>query len=87
MPTSIGGCAALSSKFTLGDEDLVVWPSESRVGRVRGRVLAPLYRSVPLAASEDSTLHEYLALVDAIRVGRARERALAKEELNRRLAS
>jgi hypothetical protein len=88
MPTSIGGSAALSAKLMLGDEDLVVWPAaDSRAFRVRGRVLAPLYRNVPRAAAEDPALHEYLALVDALRVGRARERALAKEELSRRLAS
>lgn len=88
MPTSIGGSSVLTQKFMLGEEDLVVWPhAESRVAHVRGRVLAPLYRNVPLAAAEDPDLHEYLALVDAIRVGRARERALAKEELTRRLAS
>jgi hypothetical protein len=88
MPTSIGASAALSAKLMLGDEDLVVWPAaDSRAFRVRGRVLAPLYRTVPLAAAEDPALHEYLALVDALRVGRARERALAKEELARRLAS
>lgn len=87
MPTSISGSAALSAKLLVGDEDHVVWPAESRLGRVRGRVVAPLYRKVPLAAAEDPVLHEYLALVDALRVGRARERALAKEELTRRLAS
>lgn len=85
MPTSIAASAALSAKLMLGDEDRVVWPAAD--SRVRGRVLAPLYRNVPLAAAEDPGLHEYLALVDALRVGRARERALAKEELSRRLAS
>jgi len=31
-------------------------------------------------------LYELLALIDAIRAGRARERALAKAELNKRLS-
>lgn len=87
MPTSIGASTALSTKLVLGDEDYVVWPADRRLGRVRGRVIAPLYRNVPHAAAEDPVLHEYLALVDALRVGRARERALAKEELRQRLAS
>ena len=87
MPTSISASTALSAKLMLGDEDYVVWPAESRLGRIRGRVVAPLYRNVPLAAAEDPVLHEYLALVDASRGGGARERALAKEELSRRLAS
>lgn len=87
MPTSVSGSPALSAKLMLDDDDRVVWPSEDRTRRVRGRVLAPLFRNVPIAAADDPALHEYLALVDALRVGRARERALAKEELIRRLAS
>lgn len=88
MPTSSGASAVLSSKLLLGDEDQVVWPAtQGQAFQVRGRVLSPLYRNVPLAAAEDSELHEYLALVDAVRIGRARERALAKEELSRRLTS
>ncbi len=87
MPTSISGSPALSAKFMLEDADHVVWPAEGRTARVRGRMVTPLYRNVPLAAAEDSDLHEYLALTDALRVGRARERALAKEELTRRLSS
>jgi len=50
-------------------------------------VIAPLYKNVPVAAKNDRLLHEYLALADALRVGRARERALAKEEIERLLSS
>lgn len=89
MPTSIGAAPALASKLALDDDDddRVVWPVEGPLGRVRGRVIAPLYGTAPAAAAEDPGLHEYLALADALRVGRARERALAKAELTRRLAS
>jgi hypothetical protein len=87
MPTSISGSSVLSAKFRLGDEDHIVWQAPAHARRVRGRVLEPLYRNVPLAAAEDPALHEYLALADALRVGRARERGLAKEELRRRLSS
>ena len=86
MPTSLG-VAVLKGKLRLGEDDVVVWPVAERSQRVRGRVLAPLYRNVPLAAAEDPALHEYLALADALRVGRARERTLAKDELVRRLSS
>jgi hypothetical protein len=41
---------------------------------------------VPDAARSDPKLYELLALVDAIRVGRARERKLAESELEKRLA-
>lgn len=87
LPTSIGGSPALSTKLLVDDEDHIVWAAKGRAARVRGRSLAPLYRTVPQAAAEDPVLHEYLALVDALRVGRARERTLAKEELSRKLAS
>jgi hypothetical protein len=40
---------------------------------------------VPQAALEDKRLYELLALVDALRDGRARERELAVKELTKRL--
>lgn len=60
-----------------------VWPDPE--GSVRGYKLEPLYRSVPKAARSDKKLYELLALVDAIRDGRARERNLAVEHLRERL--
>ncbi len=47
----------------------------------------PICRGVPTAHSvplKDPALHQLLALVDALRVGRARERQIAGEELKRR---
>ncbi len=68
-----------------GTDDLPpVWPSPE--GTIRGYELKPLYRTVPQAVRKDQKLYEMLALVDAIRSGRARERALAKDELNKRLS-
>lgn len=60
-----------------------VWPFAK--GTVRGHSIIPLYKSVPEAALKDSDLYELLALVDALRVGRTRERALAVAELKKRL--
>ncbi|HZH86376.1 MAG TPA: hypothetical protein VFD77_03600 [Brumimicrobium sp.] len=60
-----------------------VWPYGK--GTVRGHSILPLYPSVPEAALKDEKLHELLALVDALRVGRARERELAVKELKKRL--
>lgn len=62
-----------------------VWPYAE--GQVRGYALAPLYRTVPEAALRDAALYELLALVDAIRDGRARERNLARQALENRLGS
>lgn len=60
-----------------------VWPYGK--GTVRGHSIVPLYSSVPEAAIKDPKLHELLALVDALRVGRAREKELAVFELKKRL--
>ncbi|MBX3201187.1 MAG: hypothetical protein KF894_23815 [Labilithrix sp.] len=67
--------------------EFLVWPAEGGAATVRGQMLTPLHRNVPLAAAEDPVLHELLALSDALRVGRARERELAREELKGRLSS
>jgi hypothetical protein len=50
-----------------------------------GLTISPLYPTVPAAARHDPMLYELLALVDALRVGRAREQTLAREMLARRL--
>jgi hypothetical protein len=84
MPTAISA-PPLAGKLLVGDEDRMVWPS-SKPGGVRGRRIDPLYRSAPEAASRDPALYELLALVDALRAGRARERHLARQELERRLS-
>lgn len=60
-----------------------VWPYVK--GTVRGQAVAPLYHSVPDAAAKDERFYELLALTDALRVGKARERSLAIEELKKRL--
>lgn len=60
-----------------------VWPYAK--GTVRGHSIIPLYVSVPEAALKDDVLYELLALVDALRVGRAREKEIAVVELKKRL--
>jgi|SRR5579863_6452893 len=68
-----------------GSDPLPVWPDAN--GPVRGAGFEPLYASVPDAAKRDSYLYELLALADAIRDGRVRERKLAEKELVLRLRS
>jgi hypothetical protein len=62
-----------------------VWPYAE--GSVRGNAFSPLYKNVPQAALRDPKLYELLALVDAIREGRAREREIAIRELTARVDS
>ncbi len=64
-------------------DEQVVWPFSD--GLVRGQAVEPLHPSVPQACLQDNKLHELLALCDALRLGRARERKLAIEELKIRL--
>ncbi len=63
-------------------ESKYVWPSPE--GSDRGESIEPLYKTAPLAALEDKGLYELLALVDSLRVGKAREQQLAREELKKR---
>jgi hypothetical protein len=74
----------LRKHFAANDEPPPVWPEPE--GTVRGEELEALYRSAPKAARSDQRLYELLALVDAVRGGRARERELAVKELRTRLA-
>lgn len=75
----------LCNEVVSSPQDQIVWAS--RGGKMTGIALVPLYRSVPRAVSKDPHLHELLALIDAIRVGRARERELAKAHIEKRLGS
>lgn len=56
-----------------------VWPSAT--GNVRGLKIEPLYPTVPKAVKDDPRLYMFLALVDAIRIGKVREKNLASREL------
>jgi hypothetical protein len=78
LPTSYAA-EPLSRLITSGDEPIPVWPHPE--GKKRGVAFAPLYKTVPTAAMRDPLLYQELALIDAIREGRPRERRLAEEEL------
>lgn len=78
VPTSYAA-APLNRFIVPGDEPIPVWPYYK--GEKRGIALTPLYTLLPIAALQDPILYEQLALIDAIRDGRARERLLAEEEL------
>lgn len=64
-------------------EVVPVWPDAE--GDTRGESFEPLYPTVPHAARRDAELYARLALLDAIRGGAARERALGAEGLVRLL--
>jgi len=81
MPTGVAA-PPLKAQFSTGDE-IPVWPDPE--GKSRGYGLKPLYKSVPSAARKNSGLYEILALIDALRDGRARERQMAEKMLKEKL--
>lgn len=60
-----------------------VWPYAR--GNDRGQAIEPLYNTVVEAILKDNILYELLAMVDALRVGRVREKEIAKKELEKRI--
>lgn len=83
MPTA-WAAPAMSGQFQ-SDQLPPVWPDPE--GQVQGASVQPLYSSVPGAARRDPELYHLLALVDALRIGRARERAFAEKEISQLLNS
>ena len=73
--------APLNKEISSGED--YVWPFA--IGNVRGHGITPLYVTVPQAAMDDEQLHALLALVDALRVGKAREKNMAVQELKNRI--
>lgn len=81
MPTATGA-DPLKQYFSPDGENLV-WPMEE--GDQMGPGLAPLYPKIPQACAADAKLYEWIALCDALRAGRARERKMAMDEVSLRL--
>ena len=82
VPTSYAA-APLKNEIASSNDLPPVWPWPE--GDTRGIGLEPLYKKVPQAALRDRDLYELLALVDAVRDGRARERKIAERDLVDRL--
>jgi hypothetical protein len=83
IPTSYAA-PPLTKYFGTQDELPPVWPDSE--GEKKGYALEPLYQPIGRAVRRDAKLYELLALIDAIRDGRARERKLAENELKLRIA-
>lgn len=75
--------AAPLNKEIVSEKDIYVWPYIK--GDIRGQALQPLDKHVPEIAIRDKQLYEMLALVDAIRVGRSREKEIATNLLQKEL--
>lgn len=71
----------LSQEISLGNDPIPIWPYAH--GKSRGVALEPLHKNVPKALSQfpDPDLREILILIDALRIGRAREKKIAQKLL------
>lgn len=63
--------------------DSYVWHDVK--GTARGQQIEPLYPTALQAALRDEELYQWLVIVDTLRMGRAREKAIAIAELNKRI--
>ena len=77
------GHSAPPLKEEIISEQDYVWPYPK--GDARGQSVLPLYYTVPQAIDLDKNLYEILALIDALRVGRVREKNMALELLKQRI--
>ena len=84
IPTA-HGAPILASHFRPTEDAVPVWPHPG--GTVRGESLEPLHRCVPGAALRQARFYDTMALVDALRAGRARDRAIAADLLPRSLGA
>ena len=61
--------------------DAFVWPAAHAPGSVQGLSIAPLYAKAPMLAEKSPETYQAVALLDAFRVGNARERSIASQVL------
>jgi len=78
IPTAHATPSVMPDLFLPPDE-IYVWPHPK--GEHRGMALSPLYKTVPEMVAHDELLYQALGILDAIRVGRAREVKLAEDVL------
>jgi hypothetical protein len=80
IPTA-WAASPLTGLLPQGSDLPPVWPWHE--GRSRGYSVEPLFGSVPIAIGNLPALYETLALVDALRIGRARDREIARDMLKK----
>ena len=83
MPTAFAA-PVMAGRLMSAGEIITVWPDAT--GQHKGQAISPLFKSAPMAAKADAKLYELLALVDAIRIGNARELKLATQLLEEEFA-
>lgn len=82
VPTA-WGVAPLRGMFAGRDDPPPVWPDPH--GSTRGALVPPIHENVPRLSQALPLLWEWFSLMDALRLGGARERKLASDELRSRI--
>jgi hypothetical protein len=83
VPTAFATMDLLKFLSVEDKGEIYVWPFPE--GGHRGISFSPLYKSVPRAALNDPSLYRMLGLLDAVRLGRAREQKRAQDMLHHAL--
>lgn len=78
IPTA--SSASPMNQILASNGNTVVWRDSS--GSVRGQSVTPLFPSAVEASKKDPDLYALLTIVDALRIGNARERQVATDCLN-----
>ena len=81
MPTAFS--ASPVNQHIASNGNVVVW--RDSFGSVRGQAITPLFSSAVEASKKDSDLYALLAIVDTLRIGKARERQIAIDCLDQYL--
>ena len=69
--------------YLIQSDEHYVWPYAK--GQVRGHSIQPLYSAILPVIEQDKELYELLALIDSLRVGKAREKSLAIDLLKKKI--
>ena len=79
MPTS-WNCEYLVSEM-VSPTPAMIWQQPG--GEVEGVIIEPIHASAPFAASQNELMYQALAVIDAIRLGKPRELAIARDILTK----
>ena len=69
----------LHEEVLQSETDMYVWAYAN--GKQKGIAIKPLSKNAPRAALRDEKLYDFLALIDAVRIGKSREKSIAVEKI------
>lgn len=75
--------APVLNKLIIAENDQYIW--QDAKGSVRGQVIEPLDKRIAEIIKNDPELYDILALIDAIRVGKNREKEIAGKLLKEKI--